>query len=711
MTPLEVARDYTCRGWSVVPVAYKGKNPVAGKKWQELRLTEDDLQEHFNCKRHNIGVLLGDPSKLSDIDLDAPETRHMASHYLPKTDTIFGRKSAPTSHWLYELVTESAQFKDPCDGSTLVEIRSNTKKGTPCQTVFPGSVHPSGEKIEWVSDGRPSPIGEEDLRRSVMFLAAAALLSRHWPTGSRHSTSLALAGALRKAGWTKDQALDFLKPVLAGDEEYNDRIRCLEDTFAKSADEQLSGIPTLKTLIDPRVIDKVCEWLGLGGGEQSSDDWIEEMNERYMVVNEGGKTLVYRPTNDPILNRHFLEKITFEDLRKAYLNDRVRAGQRPNGSTIWKTKADAWLEHRSRRQFLGGVVFAPGQDLPADTINLWQGFALEPEKGDWSLLRDHIKWIISSGDDDLYEYMINWMARGVQDPGSQGEVALVFQGGRGTGKGTVANFYGRLFGQHFIYITNARHLTGNFNAHLRDAVVVFADEAFFAGDRSHASVLKGMVTDPLITIEAKYRNAVTARNVTHLILASNENWVIPAGVDERRFCVFDVSAARRGDHEYFKALHDQMENGGVAAMLHDLQNHDLSGFNVRVFPATEALIDQKVQSLRGPEAWLHDCLQQGKIGDSIWKEEGLTVLKEMTYSDYSERHKNFRDFAPQDIRSWAKKVRSILGTALQDHRPEKLGIRIRKLSFSPLHECRAAFSRYLSQDIIWETDDDGGSNT
>ena len=154
-----------------------------------------------------------------------------------------------------------------------------------------------------------------------------------------------------------------------------------------------------------------------------------------------------------------------------------------------------------------------------------------------------------------------------------------------------------------------------------------------------------------------------------------------------------------------------MENGGVAAMLHDLQNHDLSGFNVRVFPATEALIDQKVQSLRGPEAWLHDCLQQGKICDRMWQEEGLTVPKEMTYSDYSDRHKKFRYFVPQDIRSWAKKVRYILGTTLQDHRPEKLGIRIRKLSFSPLHECRAAFSRYLSQDIIWETDDDGGSNT
>lgn len=98
MTPLEVARDYTCRGWSTVPVAYRGRNPVAGKKWQQLRLSEDYLQDYFNCKQSYNGVLPGDPSRLPDIDLDCPETRHMASHYLPKGDAIFGRKSGPLKH-------------------------------------------------------------------------------------------------------------------------------------------------------------------------------------------------------------------------------------------------------------------------------------------------------------------------------------------------------------------------------------------------------------------------------------------------------------------------------------------------------------------------------------------------------------------------------------------------------------------------------------
>ena len=70
------------------------------------------------------------------------------------------------------------------------------------------------------------------------------------------------------------------------------------------------------------------------------------------------------------------------------------------------------------------------------------------------------------------------MAKAVQDPGERGEVALVMQGGQGTGKGIFAREYGKLWSQHFLPITHARHLVGHFNAHLQDAVVLFADEAF-----------------------------------------------------------------------------------------------------------------------------------------------------------------------------------------------------------------------------------------
>jgi hypothetical protein len=57
------------------------------------------------------------------------------------------------------------------------------------------------------------------------------------------------------------------------------------------------------------------------------------------------------------------------------------------------------------------------------------------------------------------------------------------RGGRGTGKGMFVRAFGSIFGQHFTHISHSKHLTGNFNAHLEDCVVLFVDEGFWAGDK------------------------------------------------------------------------------------------------------------------------------------------------------------------------------------------------------------------------------------
>jgi hypothetical protein len=51
------------------------------------------------------------------------------------------------------------------------------------------------------------------------------------------------------------------------------------------------------------------------------------------------------------------------------------------------------------------------------------------------------------------------------------------------------------------------------------------------------------------------------------------------------------------NHDYFKAIVDQMEHGGREAMLYDLQHADLSNFNPRQIPMTDALQDQKFRSM------------------------------------------------------------------------------------------------------------------
>jgi hypothetical protein len=85
-------------------------------------------------------------------------------------------------------------------------------------------------------------------------------------------------------------------------------------------------------------------------------------------------------------------------------------------------------------------------------------------------------------------------------------------------------------------------------------------------------------------------------------MSSNADWVVPAGADARRYFVLNVSDAQMQKTDYFAAISKQMENGGREALLQFLLHRDLSGFEVRRVPQTDALAQQKAHSRRGIDA-------------------------------------------------------------------------------------------------------------
>jgi hypothetical protein len=116
-------------------------------------------------------------------------------------------------------------------------------------------------------------------------------------------------------------------------------------------------------------------------------------------------------------------------------------------------------------------------------------------------------------------------------------------------------------------------------------------------------------------------------------MSSNHDWVVPAGIDDRRFCVLDVDPGHKDDHPYFEAIARELDNGGRAALLADLRHYDLSTFNVRAVPQTDALRVQKVLSLDANARWLFDKLMAGR-----WLPEHddwhTDVLKDALHDDY-----------------------------------------------------------------------------
>lgn len=355
--------------------------------------------------------------------------------------------------------------------------------------------------------------------------------------------------------------------------------------------------------------------------------YIRDLNKDYFVTIDGSKTRVFKEEYDTILERSVLSAISFPDFSNYYCNQWV-----PDFRGKLRQLGKTWLEYPLRRQYKK-LTFLPGAEpIVEGAYNLWRGFSVAGKAGDWSLLKDHIFRNICREDKKLFRWLLSWMAYAVQCPDRPAEVAIVLQGSRGAGKGIFVRFFGELFGQHYVHISSPKHLVGNFNAHLRDCIVLFADEALWAGDPTAASRLKALITEPVISVEPKFRDVILVPNRLHILMASNEPWVVPAGMLERRFLVLDVADTCAQDTKYFGELFNQMKHeGGSEAFLHDLQNTDLTEWNPRVAPKTDALLKQQILSMPPMESFWCQCLIDGGFGAQFadWKPVGRKYLYQL----------------------------------------------------------------------------------
>lgn len=366
--------------------------------------------------------------------------------------------------------------------------------------------------------------------------------------------------------------------------------------------------------------------------EEAIDPWLRKLNERYAVIgNIGGKCRVIEEVNDPALGRSRLTRQSFEDFSNRYMNQFVVTGKDKTGKDVLMPVGKWWLRSPDRKQY-DTIVFSPCNETP-DCYNLWKGFACEAKAGSCTLFLEHLKTNICGNNESYFTYLISWMARAVQHPDSPGQTAIVLRGKQGTGKSFFVKTFGGLFGRHFMQVSDAKHLVGSFNAHLRDTVILFGDEAFYAGDKKHESVLKMLITEEVIAIESKGVDVEVAPNYVHVLLASNNQWVVPAGADERRFFVLEVGDDKKQNSEYFGLIAKELAAGGRQALLHFLLNYDLKGFEVRSVPKTKALQEQKLLSLTPEEEWWYRKLDSGAVVESHsgWKKR---VLKHEVIADY-----------------------------------------------------------------------------
>jgi hypothetical protein len=428
-----------------------------------------------------------------------------------------------------------------------------------------------------------------------------------------------------------------------------------------------------------KIISDLPEWL-----PEKNENEFEELNEKHFVTMIGGKTTVVNEVYDPAMERQSLTYSSPTDFKNFYSNRFVPLEDRhvPLGTF--------WFNNPDRRQYKG-ITFMPGESSPYQgNYNLWGGFNVDPIHSNsndpfdveaFSCFLNHIHQNIANGDDYTAKYVISWMADLVQHPRKRLGVSLVLRSdAQGTGKGLFARIFGHLFGKHYLHITNPRHLTGNFNAHLIDCILLFADEAFWAGDKSSEGALKTLITEEYRAVEIKGKDVFQTRNFTRLLIASNKSWVVPSELHDRRFVILDVNQQRARDTEYFGKMMKQMKSGGYEALLWFLLNLKIEIDLLNGMPETDAMKNSKVYSMTPVQTFWYECLVEGEFeSGNDW--EGPHSKRNLYQSFKDQSRKN--EHTSKEV--FMKELKKII-----DFKQTRI-LRERSLIFAPLEECRDDF--------------------
>lgn len=666
---LKAALEYETKGWQVIPVSLTEKRPLI-KGWPTLdRVTSTQIESWWNSgyKESNIGVVTGIQSNLVVIDIDVKsgkngvESLHrlMEQNGCNNLATLTARTPSGGYHYYFKY-PDGAEISNSVESlGSGIDVRANGG----CIIVAPSSY--GSRRYEWVDP----KVAVQELPEWLLGKLTKAVKQN-------------IAGSCIEEGGRNNHIFKLACKLRGRDTKY-------EEAEKQVLAEAAKCTPPLQDAEAIRTLDSAYRY----APDQAALDVIEELNQKHAVVSIGGKVRIMNLQNEGF-DKGLVTYSTSTDFRTRYSNRFVECGEDKEVGIV-----DYWFRHPARRQY-EGVAFMPDKQIEG-YFNLWQGHAVKPQVGDCSLYLDLIRNVISGGDQKISDYILAWMANVVQKPGDRPGVAIVMKGAQGTGKGTLCKYFGKIFGKHYKHLNHAGQLVGNFNAHLEDALVVFADEAFLAGDKASEGKLKALVTEELIVVERKGIDSVQSKNYMHILAASNNDWVVRSGIGDRRFFVVDVSDIHQQDHEYFSGIVRQMENGGTEALLHFLQTYDYSGVDLRKFPKTKAVFMEKVNSLGLVGKYWYSKLTSGELPCQLGWGDGK-VSTDVMKADFSEfcKEQGAKRTLPES--EFGKQLKNLLPLGNDPKkRISEGGKRSYVYQYPGLEECRDRFSKLIDFSIDW----------
>lgn len=171
----------------------------------------------------------------------------------------------------------------------------------------------------------------------------------------------------------------------------------------------------------------------------------------------------------------------------------------------------------------------------------------------------------------------------------------------------------QIFGSHGALVDDSDRLLGRFNDWVEPICFILAEEMLWAGDHRTTDKLKSRITADTFQIERKNGGIRQIANRLHVLLTTNHDHAVAAGVKDRRNVVFEVSDNKAGDKAWFDRLYRHLNEGGTEEFLDFLLKLRLGDWHPREILKTSEAAEQQRMSADSATQWAQACVDADKI--------------------------------------------------------------------------------------------------
>ena len=304
----DYAISYTEKGFSVICLKPKSKHPSipSWKPFTVSKASKEQLESWFKNTANNIGIVTGKTSSIFAIDIDGQEAYNYFFQKIDSLspvdkqliqsikDTMKIKTGSGNTNLIFRFDPNEFPIGDELANTILWKDSSANQqpnhseirlKGEGSYIVAPPSIHPDNNNDYTLVNGiNPTALSREQINKLIEILNIGnksynnsnfhfqnkshndqkladleidektiyeiiARVMPYYHGGIRNDFVLYFSGWLRKLGVSYDNAEKIIKELVISDEERNNRIKTLRETYQKQNLEEVAGYSYLLELL------------------------------------------------------------------------------------------------------------------------------------------------------------------------------------------------------------------------------------------------------------------------------------------------------------------------------------------------------------------------------------------------------------------------------------------------------------------------------